>query len=110
MTLSGVVHSAEARRAAETAARKTPGVTRVDNRLVAAPPREGRSIIAEDVEQALALEPSIERRRINVLLEDGVATLSGTVGTRSEKERAEDVAARVAGVARVVNRLSVDRP
>lgn len=64
--------------------------------------------IKDDVERELAWEPSLDERPIAVAVTDGIVTLTGDVGTFSEKYTAEQAAERVGGVTAVVNDLGVD--
>jgi hypothetical protein len=61
-----------------------------------------------DVEDALNNDASIsDQSRIEVNVEDGVVSLTGTVPTSAEKSRAESVAKNVKGVEEVNNQLTV---
>lgn len=64
--------------------------------------------IREDIKQRLASHPEIEGDAIAVEVQDGIVTLSGTVGDPAGKRRAEDVAANVAGVKQVRNTIGVE--
>ncbi|HYF53542.1 MAG TPA: BON domain-containing protein [Salinarimonas sp.] len=63
--------------------------------------------ILEDVSDRLMDDPHVDARSIEVRVEDGEVTLDGTVGSRWEKRRAEDLAETVSGVAHVQNNLRV---
>ncbi|HKR12437.1 MAG TPA: BON domain-containing protein [Pyrinomonadaceae bacterium] len=62
--------------------------------------------IKEDVNDRLS-EGYIDASEITVMVEGGEVTLSGTVNSRSDKRRAEDIAEYVSGVQNVENRLRV---
>ena len=108
VTLTGEVDNLKAKRAAAEAARNTVGVARVMNLVEVRP-----TILRDDVELgaallgALARDPLVQSSDISVDLEDGIATLSGTVNSPFEQMHAADVAARVRGVLEVRNDLSV---
>jgi osmotically-inducible protein OsmY len=68
------------------------------------------SELRRDVERALEWEPSIDDRRIGVAVLKGVVTLTGMVGSYSEKWKAERTVERVAGVRGIVNKLEVHSP
>jgi osmotically-inducible protein OsmY len=51
--------------------------------------------------------PDIDASEMEVTVNEGEVTLSGTVRTRYEKRRSEDVSERVAGVRDVHNNLRV---
>lgn len=55
----------------------------------------------------LLRDPDVGGMRINVNVDKGVVRLYGYVGSESERDRAETLAAQVRGVQRVENRLQV---
>ena len=65
------------------------------------------SELRRDVERELEWEPSVDERRIGVSVVDGIVTLTGEVGTYSERWKAERTAERVAGVKGIANELEV---
>ena len=65
--------------------------------------------ITEDLCERLTEDDDIDAGGIEVQVEQGVVTLSGTVSDRWMKHRAEDVAERCAGVRDVENRIRVSR-
>lgn len=62
--------------------------------------------IKEDVNDRLS-EGYIDASEITVMVEGGEVTLTGTVNSRHDKRRAEDIAEYVSGVQNVENRLRV---
>jgi osmotically-inducible protein OsmY len=66
--------------------------------------------LRRDVEDELAIEPSVDATAIGVAAEDGVVTLSGHVASYSEKLAAERCAAQVLGVSAVVSELDIKLP
>jgi osmotically-inducible protein OsmY len=64
--------------------------------------------LRRDVEQELEWEPSIDARRIGVSVADGIVTLTGVVGSYSEKWKAERVVERLAGVKAIANDIVVE--
>ncbi|PYS69351.1 MAG: hypothetical protein DMF69_17260, partial [Acidobacteria bacterium] len=62
--------------------------------------------IKEDINDRLS-EGYIDATEIMVMVENGEVTLTGTVNSRSDKRRAEDIAEYVSGVSNVENRLRV---
>ena len=64
--------------------------------------------IREDVNDQLS-EGYLDASEVEVMVVDGVVTLSGTVNSRSDKRRAEDIAEDVRGVRNVENRLRVEQ-
>ena len=65
--------------------------------------------IREEVADRMTDDWSLDASDITVTVEDGEVTLSGTVSSRDQKRRAEDVAERVSGVRDVSNQLRVAR-
>ncbi len=63
--------------------------------------------LMESVERALDWEPSLDAGDIGVSVEDGVATLRGTVPSYSQRMAAERAALHVYGVKAVANDLAV---
>ena len=63
--------------------------------------------LERDVLQALRIEPGIDFGHVGVTAADGVVWLRGTVRGTTEQWQAEQVAAGVDGVTRVVNHLEV---
>ncbi len=72
------------------------GYTRTDER------------IREDVSERLTDDWAVDARKIEVTVSGGEITLDGTVTSRDQKRRAEDIAENVSGVKHVQNNLRVD--
>lgn len=64
--------------------------------------------IADDIIGRLTDAPDIDAGEILLMVEDGVATLTGNVPARAMKHRAEDIAAGATGVREVRNAIRVD--
>lgn len=64
--------------------------------------------LRHDVEQELEWEPSIDARRIGVTVADGIVTLTGVVGSYSERWKAERVVERLPGVKGIANDIVVE--
>ena len=64
--------------------------------------------VTEDVNEALMDDHDVDATHVRVSVEDGEVTLEGTVASRSQKRRAEDVAERCRGVRDVHNRLRIE--
>ncbi len=65
------------------------------------------SYITTKVKAELAKDSSTKARHIKVTTKDGVVALSGTVGSKAEKEKAETDARGIKGVVDVNNGLEV---
>jgi osmotically-inducible protein OsmY len=63
--------------------------------------------IKDDVNDRLSDDSFIDASEIDVTCEDCEIVLTGTVDTKEEKRRAEDIAERISGVKNVENRLKV---
>lgn len=106
--LTGTVDNLAAKRAAGEVARNTRGVWSVTNRIKVRPITELTDTeIAARLRGALARDVLLDRFEITVQVRNRMAFLSGTVNTRWERNRAEDLAARVEGVVEVSNQITV---
>ena len=65
--------------------------------------------VREEICDCMTDDPLLDASDIVVQVSSGVVTLSGTVSSRDQKRRAEDVAERVSGVNDVTNQLRVSR-
>jgi osmotically-inducible protein OsmY len=65
--------------------------------------------IREDVNDRLSDDYYLDASDIEVAVSETVVTLTGTVLTRADKRRAEDIADDVSGVTNVENRLRVSQ-
>jgi hyperosmotically inducible protein len=59
------------------------------------------------VKAALLAEPGLKSLQIAVETKNGAVTLSGSVDNATSRERAKDIASSVAGVATVVDQLTI---
>jgi osmotically-inducible protein OsmY len=66
--------------------------------------------LKQAVEDELKWEPSIDAEHIGVTAEDGVVTLTGHVGSYSEKFTAEKAAKRVKGVRAIAQEIEIRFP
>jgi osmotically-inducible protein OsmY len=123
-TLNGNVRTDADRQRAESIALGVPGVAGVDNKLSVAPPVTVAAIdnasvttsrenddIEESVTQRLRTDAALGSREIRVVA-DGLTntvTLSGTVSTEEEKERAGRIAVSAFPVGQVRNQLEVQQ-
>jgi osmotically-inducible protein OsmY len=66
--------------------------------------------IRRNVELELQWEPSVDEKKIGVIVNDGVVTLTGEVPHYWGRWNAEDAAKRVKGVRAIANELAVSMP
>ena len=110
VTLLGSVDSYTKRWAAEAAALRVRGVKAVVNEIeVKLPVAEERSDedIASAAIQALAWDASVPAEKITVAVAKGWVTLQGEVEWQYQKEEAQKVVRRLAGVRGVINSINV---
>lgn len=116
--LSGFVDSEQMKSAATATTRSVPGVQEVRNELIV---REGGdrsvgratddAVIAAKVKTELAANSGLATAGdVNVEVRGGVVQLSGFVSSVDQKQEAEQIAQRVAGVTSVRNSIEVERP
>ncbi|HXJ92726.1 MAG TPA: BON domain-containing protein [Terriglobia bacterium] len=74
-----------------------------------AQPRDDKTITLE-IQATLYHDPTLKKRDISVIAQNGVVTLSGQVNSEGERTSAENVASRTAGVKQVINQLVVVGP
>jgi osmotically-inducible protein OsmY len=109
VTLSGSVPYGSQKTIASQDARDTVGVAWItDDLVVVTPPREDSAIRSDELLE-LAVDEPLSGLNIDVAVDNGVVTLSGTVRTGYERSHAQTVAWRPRGVKRVINQLEVAR-
>jgi osmotically-inducible protein OsmY len=75
-----------------------------DNKEMAA----SDTAVTTQVQAKFLNDPMIKARRINVQTQEGGVTLSGSVMSKAESDKAEELAKDTEGVKRVVNNLIVE--
>jgi osmotically-inducible protein OsmY len=65
------------------------------------------STLDERIEKRIAADPSLKKHDIKIAVNNGVATLTGTVQSQAERRKATQLAT-ITGVARVDNQIVVD--
>jgi osmotically-inducible protein OsmY len=89
VTLTGMVESWQEKQLAARVARSVNGVAEVDNRIgVTFEQDRPDAEIKEEIEAALSWDICVDDALIDVMVDDGEVTLSGTVGSAAEKNRA----------------------
>lgn len=113
VTLFGMVPTAAAKSAAAEDARKVSGVKAVSNQIEVVPKaqekvvRESDDRVKEHVEQALRSENELRDDSIDIEVTNGVARLTGTVGSASDRMRAAAIARTASGVRAVRDDLRI---
>jgi osmotically-inducible protein OsmY len=105
LTLEGTVHRLSQRDDAERAVRNLSGVTSVVNKIVVAAPTSTSESVARAIERALERRAERHARRIGVDVHDGIATLTGSVYSWSERRSVLGAARSTPGVRAVEDRL-----
>ncbi len=108
VTLEGNVESWAQRYDAERAVQRVTGVKSVVNHITVNATSVSPETIRRQIEEALDRQTAREVRRINVSVQDGVVTLSGSVRSWTEKNALERAAYYSPGVKRVVDNTTVD--
>jgi hyperosmotically inducible protein len=130
VTLTGNVQSQQEETKALEIARATRGVVDVVDKLSVAPAAEPQAApttgrfgetpgaadrpnldpgLTVEIKTRLLADPTVSGLRINVDTQDRVVTLTGTVSSQTEKERALEIARGVENVVRVEDKLTVGR-
>lgn len=110
VTLNGQVKYYAIKRAAEEAAHRIAGVAAVNDLLDVKTPfaeYRGNCEIAEAVTRAFAWNVLVPAERIEVLVNQGIVSLTGTVDCLSQREEAERAVVNLLGVRGIVNEVTV---
>jgi osmotically-inducible protein OsmY len=107
VTLEGEVNKILAKERAVRMASMTKGVRSVVDMISVSPPDIDDTTIMGEVNSALARDPATSSWQVDVAVEGGEVTLTGTVDSRAEKELASLVAKGVRGVTGLENRLEI---
>lgn len=107
VTLSGTVDNILAKERALKITESIKGVRSVINRITVKPVERNDEQIKDDIVNALLFDPATDSYELNVKVDDGTVTLTGTVQSWSEKELAENVVKGVKGVTDVNNDIDI---
>ncbi|HUJ59024.1 MAG TPA: BON domain-containing protein [Kofleriaceae bacterium] len=114
VTLNGTVSTWAEKQAAEQAAHRVAGVLDVANEIEIKPSwntTRSDADVARAVRAALQWDSLVPDRGIRSTVSDhGAVTLTGTVRTLAEREEAENLVKRVAGVRHLINQIAIDAP
>jgi osmotically-inducible protein OsmY len=106
VTLTGHVDWLHQKEQAEAIARHVGGVRDVIN-YIEVTPRTVQRDVRHRIVQSLHRNADLDARRVEVAVTDDVVTLTGTVGSWSQRDAAERGAGSAPGVRRVDNRIVV---
>ena len=107
--LTGTVTNLKAKERATRIAELVKGVRSVSNRIQVDPPGEiSEEGLRENVLMALLSDPATESYEVDVSVDDGKVTLTGSVDSYQEKQLAGHVAGSVKGVVELTNNIDVD--
>ena len=106
VTLEGTVDVLRECQDAERAVRGLTGVRDVRNKLVVARRDTDPAAVCRAIEEALARHARHEAAHIDVKIEDGVVTLTGTVDSWAEKRAVLGLVSHMPGVRAVHDRLT----
>jgi len=112
VTLSGFVKSYAEKLAAERAARRVVGVKAIAQEMkvrFASDPKTGDAEIAKRITDIFDWDVTIPDDKINVKVEHGWVTLSGTVDWHFQSDNARRAAGKVSGVTGISNLIDVRR-
>lgn len=109
VTLEGTVPTYFARQEAYQIAWSIQGVKNVNNRLTVEyiPPVPDDEEIKRDAREVLRINPHIDEDEIDIRVQAGVLTLTGTVDSLWKKHRVEMLVSDVAGLTAVINSIAV---
>jgi osmotically-inducible protein OsmY len=108
VVLEGTVSTQAQREDAERAVRNLAGVRSVRNQIEVEPVSVSAASLRRSIEDALERRADREASRIRVEVDDGVATLFGSVRSWSERRAVVGAALGAPGVRRVEDRLHID--
>lgn len=108
VTLSGSVDNILIKNRAVKIAESMRGVCGVIDRITVTPVSRSDEDIRKDILSALMQDPATESYQISVSVKDGVATLSGSIGSYAEAQMTARIAEGVKGTKEVRNDVTID--
>jgi osmotically-inducible protein OsmY len=108
VTLAGSVDNLLTKERSPKVARTVKGVRSVVNRLVIRPELRSDEAIEKDIAWEMFYDPVTDSHEVQVMVDDGRATLVGTVDSWQERKQSAMAAKQVSGLKAVDNRIKVD--
>lgn len=108
VTLEGDVDYLSQRDDCDRTVRNLAGVRGVTDKIEVAPSKIDQATIKSAIEAALERHAEREAHHVGVLVENGRATLNGTVGSRTERDAVIGAARGTAGVREVDDHLRIE--
>ncbi|MBD3392988.1 MAG: BON domain-containing protein [Chitinivibrionales bacterium] len=108
VTLSGWVGNLLEKERAIVVAKTIKGVRGIVDAVEPNPVARENQDLREDIRRALALDPVAESFEIDVAVDDGVVTLSGSVDSYAERRIAVNAAKGVKGIREIIDEISID--
>jgi osmotically-inducible protein OsmY len=108
VTLEGDVDYLSQRDDCDKIVRNLAGVRGVTNKIEVAPSKVDQAAVKSAIEAALERHAEREAHHVGVLVENGRATLNGTVGSRAERDAVVGAARGTAGVRAVEDHLRIE--
>jgi osmotically-inducible protein OsmY len=108
VTLSGSVNNILAKERSLNMAESIRGVRGVIDRIAVMPVSRSDADIRKDIQAALRQDPATESYRVAVSVQNAVATLTGSVGSYTEKQLVARIAKSVKGTKDVRNDVAIN--
>jgi len=108
VTLSGSVNNILAKERALKMAESIRGVRGVIDRIAVTPVRRSDADVRKDIQAALRQDPATESYQVAVSVQNGVATLTGSVGSYTEKQLVARIAKGIKGTKDVRNDVAIN--
>ncbi len=110
VTLTGTVDNILAKERAEKVAMAIKGVEGVINSIIVEPAIRPDRELLQDIKEALLADPATDTYKVDVAVDDGIVTLTGTVDSWREKQLSEYVTQGIKGVKQVNNNMDINYP
>lgn len=107
VTLSGTVDNLLAKERSERITESIKGVRSVINRIQVNPEMMVNSQLEDKIDLALVMDPLVSSYTLDMVVNDGVVTLNGKVGSWTEKQLAARVIKGIRGVKELLNNVQI---